>query len=85
MIFTLVTRVKDDVKDNTVIKNTALVLGNDNDEEVPSNEVTTTVKEPPKDEVVINPETSDNINIIFLTGLLDLILFGLFMKKRKNI
>ena len=85
MIFTLVTKVKDGVKDNTVIKNTALVLGNDNEEEVPSNEVTATIKEPPKDEVVINPETSDNINIIFLTGLLDLILFGLFMKKRKNI
>ena len=65
---------------------TALVLGNDNDEEVPSNEVTTTVVEPPKDEVVeiVNPETSDNINIIYLTALVDMLLLGFFVRRKRE-
>ncbi len=85
--FTLVTRVKDDVTSDTTIKNTALVLGNDNDEEVPSNEVTTTVVEPPKDEVgeIVNPNTSDNVNILLLTGLVDMLLLGFFVKRKKEI
>ena len=85
-IFTLVTRVKDDVTSGTTINNTALVLGNDNDEEVPSNEVTTTVEEPPKDEVIeiVNPETSDNINIIYLTALVDMLLLGFFVRRKRE-
>ena len=85
-IFTLVTRVKDDVTSGTAINNTALVLGNDNDEEVPSNEVTTTVEEPPKDEVIeiVNPETSDNINIIYLTALVDMLLLGFFVRRKRE-
>ena len=84
--FTLVTRVKDDITSGTTINNTALVLGNDNDEEVPSNEVTTTVVEPPKDEVVeiVNPETSDNINIIYLTALVDMLLLGFFVRRKRE-
>ena len=84
--FTLVTRVKDDVTSGTTINNTALVLGNDNDEEVPSNEVTTTVVEPPKDEVIeiVNPETSDNINIIYLTALVDMLLLGFFVRRKRE-
>ena len=84
--FTLVTRVKDDVTSDTTINNTALVLGNDNDEEVPSNEVTTTVVEPPKDEVIeiVNPETSDNINIIYLTALVDMLLLGFFVRRKRE-
>ena len=84
--FTLITKVKDDVTSDTTINNTALVLGNDNDEEVPSNEVTTTVEEPPKDEVIeiVNPETSDNINIIYLTALIDMLLLGFFVRRKKE-
>lgn len=84
--FTLITKVKDDVTSDTTINNTALVLGNDNDEEVPSNEVTITVVEPPKDEVIeiVNPETSDNINIIYLTALIDMLLLGFFVRRKKE-
>lgn len=84
--FTLITKVKDDVTSDTTINNTALVLGNDNDEEVPSNEVTITVVEPPKDEVVeiVNPETSDNINIIYLIALIDMLLLGFFVRRKKE-
>ena len=54
--------------------------------EVPSNEVTTTVVEPPKDEVVeiVNPETSDNINIIYLTALVDMLLLGFFVRRKRE-
>ncbi len=85
-VFTLITKIKEDVDCDMVIHNTALVLGNDNDEEVPSNEVTTTVVDPPKDEVgeIVNPDTSDNIYLLFFTGFIDMLLFGFFVKRKRE-
>ena len=80
--FILITKVKEDIKDKTVISNSALVLGNDNDKEVPSNEVTTTIDNPPTSEVITNPETSDNINIILLTSLMNLLMLGYLLTRK---
>ena len=45
-----------------------------------------TYVEEPKDEVVeiVNPETSDNINIIYLTALVDMLLLGFFVRRKRE-
>ena len=82
----LTVKVNENVKEDIYIGNTALVLGKD-EEDVPSNEVITKVEVPPTDEVFENPETSDSISIILLTGILNTIIFGylIIRKKLKNV
>lgn len=80
--FILTVKVNENVTEDVNIGNVASVLGNDG-EEVPSNEVITKVEVPPTDEVFKNPETSDDINIILLTGILNTMMFGyLIIRKR---
>lgn len=81
-IFILTVKINENVKEDTYIGNVALVLGDDG-EDVPSNEVITKVEVPPTDEAFENPETSDDISIILLTGILNTMMFGyLIIRKR---
>lgn len=80
--FILTVKINENVKEDTYIGNVALVLGDDG-EDVPSNEVITKVEVPPTDEVFENPETSDDISLILLTGILNTMMFGyLIIRKR---
>ena len=80
--FILTVKVSENVTEDISIGNIALVLG-DEGEEVPSNEVITKVEVPPTDEVFENPETSDDISIILLTGILNTMMLGyLIIRKR---
>lgn len=81
--FKIVVYVKEGVANNTVIKNTAVILGNENDEEVTSNEVTTLVEEPLIGEVVVNPDTSDNIYIVYITLIASILLLGFSVLKKR--
>ena len=80
--FILTVKVSENVTEDISIGNIALVLGDDG-EEVPSNEVITKVEVPPTDEAFENPETSDDISIILLTGILNTMMLGyLIIRKR---
>ena len=80
--FILTVKINENVKEDTYIGNVALVLGNDG-EDVPSNEVITKVEVPPTDEVFENPETSDDISLILLTGILNTMMFGYLITRKR--
>ena len=80
--FILTVKINENVKEDTYIGNVALVLGDDG-EDVPSNEVITKIEVPPTDEVFENPETSDDISLILLTGILNTMMFGYLITRKR--
>ena len=82
--FKIVVYVKEGVAKDTVIQNTAVILGNENDEDVTSNETSTFVEEPPKGDIIVNPDTSDNIYITFITFIASMFLLAFCILKKRE-